>query len=59
MAASLMSGTRILSDMLLLRLCGYTSNSEEILIKTLFNRYNRLNDVINDVKLRQYVNTAS
>ena len=33
MATNLLSGTRILSDMLLLRLCGYTSNSEEILIK--------------------------
>ena len=33
MTTNLLSGTRILSDMLLLRLCGYTSNSEEILIK--------------------------
>ena len=33
MVANLLSGTRILSDMLLLRLCGYTSNSEEMLIK--------------------------
>ena len=30
---NLLSGTGILSDMLLLRLCGYTSNSEETLIK--------------------------
>ena len=33
MVTNLSSDTRILSDMLLLRLCGYTSNSEEILIK--------------------------
>ena len=30
---NLLSGTRKLSDMFLLRLCGYTSNSEEIMIK--------------------------
>ena len=33
MASNLFSGTIILSEMLLLRLCGYTSNSEGILIK--------------------------
>ena len=33
MATTLLSGTGILSDMLLLRLCGYTSNSEEVVIK--------------------------
>ena len=33
MATNLLSGTKILSDMLLLKLCGYTSDSEEILIK--------------------------
>ena len=33
METNLLSGTGILSDMLLLRLCGYTSNSEEVLIK--------------------------
>ena len=33
MTANLLSGTRIPSDMFLLSLCGYTSNSQEILIK--------------------------
>ena len=32
-ATNLLSDTRILSDILLLRLCGYTSNSAGILIK--------------------------
>ena len=34
----LSSSTRILSDMMLLRLCGYTSNRDEILIKYLFSQ---------------------
>ena len=33
MATNLLSGTRILLDMLTLRLCGYTSNNEQMLIK--------------------------
>ena len=33
MATNLLSGTRILSDMLMLRLCGNTLNTEEVLIK--------------------------
>ena len=33
MATKLLLGTRILSDMLMLRPYGYTSNSKEILIK--------------------------
>ena len=32
MTTNLLSGAKILSDMLLLRLCGYTSNNKEILI---------------------------
>ena len=38
MATNLLSDTRILSDMLLLRLCGCTSISEEILIKYLLSQ---------------------
>ena len=37
MTNNLLSCTRILSDMLLLRLCGYTSNREEILINDSFS----------------------
>ena len=38
MTNNLLLGKPILSDMLLLRLCGYTSNREEISIKYIFSQ---------------------
>ena len=38
MATNLFSGPRMLSDMFLLKPCGYTSKSEEIVIRQLFSK---------------------